>query len=156
MIQVSGIKEIREVLQSWPLEVQHKAMQSVYAESAVPLLNAAHYLAPVGRTGNLADSIGIEKPSIKRVSEVGEIRVGPRRSGRYRGFHAHLNEYGTKERTRKNGGSTGIMPKKPFMKPAFDQTNGTLLRKVDEILSRKMVGVMRRKIKASGGTWSPV
>ena len=158
MIQVQGIKEINDVLNAWPLELQHKALQAVHAEAAIPLVNMAHLLAPVGKgenaTGNLAASIGVEKPSVQRAGEVGQVIVGPRRKNGYKGFAAHLVEYGTKQRTRKNGGSTGVMPKHPFMKPAFDSTNTQLFNKVDEILSRKMVSVMKRKIKSNGGTWS--
>lgn len=154
MIQVRGIKEINEVFLAWPLEVQHKAMQATNAEAAIPLVNMAHFLAPVGKTGNLAESIGIEKPSQNKVNEVGQIIVGPRRKGKYKGFAAHLVEYGTKKRANKNGANRGVMPKKPFMEPAYRATNEQLFRNIDTILSKRMVSVMKRKIKANGGAWS--
>jgi len=156
MIQVKGIKEINDVFRGWTNELQHKTLQAVHAEAAVPLVNMAHLLAPVGKTGNLADSIGVEKPSVAKANMVGEVTVGPRRSSRYKGFAAHLVEYGTRQRKTRSGANRGSMPRHPFMKPAFDATNGQLFNKIDEILGRKMVAVMKRNLKANGGTWLKV
>lgn len=148
MIRIQGINEIKAVLAALPLDVRHPIMQATHAEAAIPLIHKAHRLAPVGRTGNLAESIGVEKPSLKRAGEVGEVRVGPKRP---KGSHAHLVEYGTKDR-----GRTGVMPKEPFMEPAFEAEKNDVFRNIDEILGRRMIGTMRRKIKSGGGTWLQV
>lgn len=151
MIQVKGLKEIQNFVNGLPRELNHKVMQSVNAEAAIPLINKIHLLAPVGKTGNLAESIGVEKPSIKRANEIGVVHVGPRRTSAKRGHHAHLVEYGTKDR-----GATGIMPKKPFVAPAFEQMKGNLHDNINNILGKKVVSFAKRKIKSNGGTWSQV
>lgn len=147
MIQVQGLRELQAALAALPLEFNHKALQAAHAEAAIPLVNEAHLLAPVGKTGNLADSIGVEKPSLKRVNEIGQVNVGPRR-GRYKGNHAHLVEYGTGDR-----GRTGVMPAHPFMKPAFEKEKDDVFKNINEILGRKVVSAMKRKIKSTGGVF---
>ena len=69
-MMIQGLKEIRAVLEGLPKELNHKLLQSVHAEAAIPLVNKAHLLAPVDE-GILADSIGIEKPNINKTSELG-------------------------------------------------------------------------------------
>lgn len=135
-----GIDKVRNFVRGLPLELNHKLMQATNAEAAVPLVHKIHLLAPVGKTGNLADSIGIEKPSVKRATEIGIVHVGPRRTSKYRGYHAHLVEYGTGDR-----GRTGVMPKQPFVKPAFDQMQPTLLSNINNILGKKVKSFAKRK-----------
>jgi HK97 gp10 family phage protein len=148
MIAVQGLQEIKDFVNGLPKELNHKVMQTVNAEAAQPMVARIHLLAPVGKTGNLADSIGVEKPNIKRTTEIGMVHVGPRRSSKHRGHHAHLVEYGTKDR-----GRTGIMPKTPFVKPSFDQMSGSILNNINNILGRRVVQFAKRKIKSTGGTW---
>jgi HK97 gp10 family phage protein len=156
MIAVQGLQEIKDFVNGLPKELSHKVMQTVNAEAAQPMVARIHLLAPVGKTGNLADSIGVEKPNIKRTTEIGMVHVGPRRSSKHRGFHAHLVEYGTKDRVTKDGVRTGVMPKQPFIKPAFDQMSGSVLNNINNILGRRVVQFAKRKIKATGGTWLKV
>lgn len=153
-MMIQGFKEIRAVLDGLPKELNHKLLQSVHAEAAIPLVNKAHLLAPVDE-GILADSIGVDKPNIKKVNEIGLIMVGPRR-GKFKAYHAHLVEYGTVERYNKSGASRGVMPKKPFMEPAYESEKGTLFNRIDQILGAKITAFMRRKIKSTGGTWLKV
>lgn len=153
-MMIQGLKEIRAVLEGLPREVNHKLLQSVHAEAAIPLVNKAHLLAPVDE-GILADSIGVEKPNIKKVNEIGLVQVGPRRE-KFRAYHAHLVEYGTVERYNKEGASRGVMPKKPFMKPAFESEKGTIFNRIDQILGARITAFMKRKIKSTGGTWLKV
>jgi len=150
-LEIKGLKEIKDFVNGLPAELNHKVMQTVNAEAAIPLVHKIHLLAPVGKTGNLADSIGVEKPSIKRANEIGVVNVGPQRTGSKRGHHAHLVEYGTRDR-----GKTGIMPKKPFVKPAFDQMKENLHDNINNILGKKVMAFAKRKIKNNGGSWSQV
>lgn len=149
MIKVQGLDEIKKVLNGLPDQFRHKVLQASNAEAAAPLVERAHLLAPVGRTGHLAESIGVVKPTLAKAGEVGLVQVGPRRKGGYKGYHAHLVEYGTKDR-----GRTGIMPKKPFMEPAFNQTKDILFKRIDDIQGKKLMQFMKRTIKSTGGTWS--
>jgi len=76
-------------------------------------------------TGNLRKSIGF----INRASRgkyPSTRLIGARVYGNYKGFHAHLLEFGTAKRdykskqTRKTH-DTGSGPAKPFMRPAYDE-----------------------------------
>jgi HK97 gp10 family phage protein len=154
--KITGLKEIDAVLKGLPLQVQDKILQAAGAAAAFPLVAAAHRLAPVGRTGRLADSIGVQKSGFNMAGstrrEVGAIGVGPRR-GQFKGNHGHLPEYGTKKRhsKSKNGRSInrGVMPKKPFMEPAFEQTKDQVLGIYNQQVGRVLYNFMKRTIKNS-------
>ena len=143
-ISISGVKEIDTVLKGMPLQLSEKVLMQAHSDAAFPLVAAAHFLAPVGKTGNLAESIGIEKVGIRRGGEIGSVQVGPRRRGGYKGFHGHLIEYG---KTNRNGTKT---VGKPFMKPAFDQTKGQVEGNIAENLGRRLNAFIKRTIKNNG------
>lgn len=56
------------------------------------------------RSGNLSESIGVYKDNkaIARKDKRFGLFTGPRIFGSYKGYHGHLVEFGTKERTRKS------------------------------------------------------
>lgn len=115
--------------------------------AAKPLVEKEKLLAPEGPTGNLVDSIGAVRTSINKANALGEVRVGPRRKGGYKGFAGHLVEYGTKRRTNKRGANRGIMPKDPFAKPAFDATKGQIESIITQSVGKVMIRTMKRYLK---------
>lgn len=140
-ISVTGVKEIDAVLKGLPLQFQDRVLKAAHADAAKPLITAAQGLAPVGKTGNLKRSIGVERISLKKTNEVGLVRVGPRRRGGYKGFHAHLIEFG---KTNRDGSKTNP---KPFMEPAFQQTKGTVENNIKDSLIKKLDQFIRRTLK---------
>ena len=147
-VYITGPKEIDTVLRMLPKEVNHRVIQNANADSAQILVRHAQSLAPV-RSGNLEASIGIIKPNLKNVNEPGEILAGPRRrKGRYKGFHAHLIEYG--KRNRNNKGRTRPQP---FMKPAFESTKNILFNNINQNIGKRVIAVMRKYIRNSGGAF---
>jgi HK97 gp10 family phage protein len=147
MISITGDKNIDAILWNLPPALSHKALGSVHYNAAKPLVEKEKLLAPEGPTGNLVDSIGAYRMSFKNATAVGEVRVGPRRRGGYKGFAGHLVEFGTDGRYNKNGAYRGEMPATPFAKPAFDQTKGQVERLIVTDMSRIVLGVMKRKYK---------
>jgi hypothetical protein len=151
-VTVYGLKEIQQAIKNLPLALEHSTLQSGYSKAAKPLVDREKLLAPEGPTGNLVDSIGIVKTNLKKANEVGEIKVGPRR-GRYKGFHAHMVEYGTKKRVLKGRGKyragtdRGIMPKKPFAAPAFRLTKGIVEKGIAGEIGKSMIRTMKRYLK---------
>jgi HK97 gp10 family phage protein len=141
---VTGANEIDQVLRSLGPALSHPILQKAHERAATPLVNAAHLLAPVGRTGNLADSIGVTKPSLKRVNVSGEINVGPRRGGMHKGYHAHLVEYG---KTNRDGSRS---KPKPFMEPAFERTKDDVLGKINQEIGIVVYTTMKRYIRNHG------
>jgi len=141
MISVTGYKEIDLVLRSLPKELSDKVLKQAHSDAAIPLVNAAHFLAPVGKTGNLADSIGVEKIGIARGGSIGQVNVGPRRKGGFKGFHGHLIEYG---KTNRDGSQS---KPHPFMAPAFEQTKSEVEKRIADNIGRRVLNLMRRIIR---------
>jgi HK97 gp10 family phage protein len=147
MISVTGVKEIDKVLRELPKQMTHQILGAAHASAAKPLVERSKLLAPEGPTGNLVDSLGIIKPNVKKANRIGEIIVGPRRKGRYKGFAGHLVEYGTRKRRTKKGANRGVMKAKPFMMPAFNQTKGIVEKQIATEIGKVMVRTMRRYLK---------
>ena len=149
MIRLTGAKEIDQVLRGLPLQLTDKVLQNSFSDAAKPLVEAAKSLAPKGITGNLVESIGVTKEPAKTLVNraVGQIQVGPRRKGKYKGFAGHLMEYGTTIRETKKGANRGMVTPHKFMGPAFDQTNGQVESKINDSIGRKLSAFMKRTIK---------
>jgi hypothetical protein len=151
-MKVTGAKEIDAVLKKMPKLLTHKVLQTAHAAAGKHTVNAAKLLAPEGPTGRLIDSIGVVKASIGRANSLGEISLGPRR-GRYKGFAAHLVEYGTRRRKLlgrgkyKRGTNRGIMPRRPFMEPAWNRTQGIVKGSINDEVGRVLYNFMRKTIK---------
>lgn len=148
-IRVTGQEEIDRVLRGLPKQVNHKVLQAAHASAAKVLVDAEKLSAPEGPTGNLVDSIGVIKVPFSKAGEVGEVQVGPRR-GRYKGYAAHLVEYGTRARKNKAGAYRGVMKKKPFARPSWDRTKGKVLNGINQHLGKHLYNYMRRTIKKYG------
>ncbi len=152
-ISVTGNKEIDKVLKELPLAISHKAMGSVNFAAAKIVVDKEKLLAPEGPTGNLVDSIGATRTSLKKVNEIGEVKVGPRRKRPFKGFAGHLVEYGTTKRETKGkksvaaGANRGRMTKHPFAKPTFDQTKGQVEGFIAKNTEQILVKTMKRYLK---------
>ena len=146
-VQITGFKEIDNVLRMLPKEMNHRVLQNANTDAAQVLVRHAQSLAPV-RSGALEKSIGVVKPTLKNVGEVGEVIAGARRKGIYRGYHAHLIEYG-----KRNRGNNGRTTPKPFMKPAFDAQKNVMFNRINEYIGKRVVLVMRKYIRGTGSSW---
>jgi len=156
-LNITGIKEIDDCLKQMPIKLTDKVLQNAGAKAAKPLVTREQLSAPEGPTGNLVDSIGVVKGSFNQIGrgqrEVGVVTVGPRRRGRYKGFHAHFVEYGTKRRETKGkgkykaGADRGVMPKKPFVEPAFNATKGQILNLYKQEVAKSLYSTMKRTLK---------
>lgn len=146
-MSVTGVREIDAVLRGLPLQLSHQILGQAHAAAAKPLIEREKLLAPEGPTGNLIDSIGAIKTPIKKATAVGEVTVGPRRTRQYRGHHGHLVEFGTRPRKTRKGVYRGVMQKKPFAAPAFQQTQPVVIKNISTELARKLHSFMRRTIK---------
>ena len=147
-----GAKEVERTILSLSHLFTHKELQDVHAIAAKPLIEAEKLLAPEGPNGFLVDSIGSVREPMGTAQESGQLSVGPRR-GRYKGHHAHLVEYGTKKRATLGNGkyragtNRGVMPAKPFAKPAWDKTQGQVRQRIADQLSKRVIGTMRSNLK---------
>jgi HK97 gp10 family phage protein len=151
-VSITGINEIDQAVKNLPLAFQHSTQQAAHVAAAKPLVERMKLLAPEGPTGNLVDSVGIVRMNMSRATNVGEIQVGPRR-GRFKGGHGHLNEFGTKPRRLrgrgkyKAGTERGVMPKHPFVQPAFSQTKGEVEKAIAVNVGKSVVRLIKRYVK---------
>jgi hypothetical protein len=152
-VRIIGQKSIDRVLKGMPKQLTHRVLQTAHAAAGKHTVNAAKLLAPEGPTGRLIDSIGVIKTPIGRANSLGEIHIGPRR-GRYKGFAAHLVEYGTVNRKLKGRGKyrrgtkRGRMKAKPFMDPAWRRTRDKVTGSINQEVGRVLINFMRRTIKS--------
>lgn len=155
MVVVTGFKEVDELLKRLPKELNHKVVGSAIFQSTKPLVSSAKARVK-NKTGNLKESIGAVRQSIKRATEIGEVRVGPRIGGRYKGYHGHLVEYGAKDRPPggwyarfANAHNTTSKPH-PFLKPAFEATKGEVMGQINNNIAISLRNSMRRLLKKQG------
>lgn len=146
-MSITGVREIDAVLREMPRQLTHQVLSAAHAAAAKPLINRAKLLAPEGPTGQLIDSIGAVKTSVKRANVIGEVTVGPRRSRRHKGHHGHLIEFGFRTRARSGRGKKTFVPGRPFMKPAFSATQPVVVEGIRVEIGKKLHATMRRHIK---------
>lgn len=149
MTQLKGEKELRSCLNGLGRLISDPLMQKTNAKAAEPLVHELHKRAPVGETGNLADAMGIVKMGKKNKGELGAIQVGARRKGGFKGFAAHLHEFGTKKRRVKKrhpifGYDRGKMPKNPIVEPAWEAKKDEVLGRVTKELSSEVTKYLKR------------
>ena len=148
-LSLTGVREIDAYLKGLPLVFQDKIMVQAHKEAAEPLVRAAQAFVKV-KTRNLERSIGavgLGSFSMKRTDQIGVVTVGPRRKGGFKGFHGHLVEFGTKPRYTKTGKYTGVMPKLPFMEPAFKATAKIVEGRIADSLGRKITAFTKKILK---------
>lgn len=145
-ITLTGKKELDILLKQLPKEITaNDALGKAHLQAAKILVEKEKLTAPEGPTGNLVDSIGATRTSVKKQTRLGQVIVGPRRKGRYKGFAGHLVEYGTKRRkTKKTKANRGVMPKHPFAAPSFEATRTPMKEAIRVNLSKIVVKALIR------------
>lgn len=172
--ELTGFSELEAKLKELPNNIARNATVRAMKRAGDLMAQEQRRLAPVGPTGNLRDSIRISARSRNltglaeysqtlssggshrdAASAMREARSGGP-SGGTRIFlligaaapHAHLVEFGTVQRFHESGKSTGTMPMKPFIRPAFDAKKQEVLLAIAseiEIEIRKTSARLARK-----------
>jgi HK97 gp10 family phage protein len=130
-IQFEGIEELGEVLAGLPGRFGDQVVDKILRKAAQPMLRRAKELSSnADVTGDTTKSIGI---IANRKNN--SIKLGPRRGNGFKGYHAHLLEYGTAPHIIKAKAADGLLvwaggaarevqhpgiAAQPFMRPAFD------------------------------------
>lgn len=150
MIQLKGDKKLKDSLSGLDNKLSDSLLRKANKKAVVPLVNEIHKRAPVGLTGDLADSIGtVDAPKENR--QLGAIQAGARRKGGHKGFAAHLNEFGTKRRRVKKrhpvfGFDRGKMPAKPFIEPSWENKKDEVLGKITKELEMQVTNYFKRTV----------
>ncbi len=126
-VDIDQIRILEGFFKSLEATDQRKIFLTGFRRGARPMVKAAKAGAPKGKTGNLEHSIGT-----MGVPREVAIMVGARKGGgRYKGWHGHLLEHGTRKRFRKSGGATGRVIGKKFFERAWDQTQEKMYSETD-------------------------
>lgn len=147
-LSFTGDKAIDNILRNLPQAVSHPVLSAAHAKAAAPLVEREKLLAPEGPTGNLIDSIGLVRVSLKRAGDVGEVLVGPRTGGRNRGGHAILVSKGTRRRTNRRGANRGVMPSNPYIEKAFGQEVNRVKGLIGQEVAKSLLRTMKRYNRA--------
>jgi HK97 gp10 family phage protein len=129
---VEGMKELDAALAELPKATGKNVLRRVARKSIGIVVEAARPLVPVDN-GKLKRSLSVSTKLSKRQSSLArrELAEGKASVTVYAGVgaypHAHLVEFGTKERFHKSGKSVGRMKPQPFMRPAWDSTKMRVL-----------------------------
>jgi hypothetical protein len=104
------------------------------------------------KTGNLRNSIGFIERDNRGKGRAFRL-IGARVYGPYKGFHAHLIEEGTADRTpsrKKKTSASGakygknIGPAKPFMRPAFESGKNLYIQAMNKLVTTHLADKVKR------------
>lgn len=137
-MKVEGLKELDEALKGLPAATGKNVMRRVGRKALGLVIAAAMPLAPVQKGpggGKLRRSLAVSTKLSRRQAALARREAaveGKASITVYAGAsalpHAHLNEFGTKDRYQKTTGKfVGRMKAKPFMRPAWDSKKGAVL-----------------------------
>ena len=144
-VEIEGDKELIRKLNRMSQGFRSKALLHAVTQGGEIVKREASARAPVnkkGRGGALRDSITVVK--LKETSKLAKVGVSWRKGkGRKDAFYGLFVEKGTKPRSKKDGASTGTMPSRPFLIPAYDSKRTEVARQIKIELSR----LLRRPVK---------
>jgi len=133
-VRVSGEEVVARRLRDLPNKLVRKYVRAAYSRGATILAKDAKRRVPV-KTGDLKRSITrkIRVNQKKHYALVGaDYSIAP---------HQHLVEFGSAERQRSSGGSTGASPPRPFLRPALENKK----REIARLIIRHLIGGLRRE-----------
>jgi len=140
--KVEGAKDIIISLEKYKDKIRPE-IQKALDKGAQIIADEAKRIAPLGPTGNLKKGIYAKEMPYKKYSpSVAIVTVD-----RHIAPHSHLVEFGTGVRIGKKGKagyigkSFGIMPARPFLRPAFDSKKSEVERFVKNYLKNELIKV---------------
>jgi HK97 gp10 family phage protein len=147
-MELLGARELERTFKTLGDRVQRKVLRKAVNAAGTPVVKAARSKAP-SESNTLKKSMGKKIKTYKATGTVAAI-IGPRTDvqGEHNGqvripkFYAHLVEGGHIDA---NGNH---VPGQPFLRPAFDETQGQALGVMKEKLAD---GVAKEAKKAAGG-----
>lgn len=145
--KVIGLSESRSALKQLGPAVEKKVLNIALMTGAREIVRAIQAQAQAPRRLKAAAAAKTATRAAPRNDIIpGDVYTG------FRSPHhrlAHLIEFGTRPRIQKKTGRyTGVMPAKPFVRPAVDQSKDTAERKVRDAIGR---GVEREATRLGAG-----
>ncbi|MBH8569359.1 HK97 gp10 family phage protein [Microvirga sp. STS02] len=140
---IKGIEELSQVLNGLSGKFGDQKVNEILRKAAAPMVREAKRLSSnADVTGETTKSIGIVANRSNN-----SITVGPRRGNGFKGYHAHLLEYGTAPHIIKAKAAGGLLrwaggaapqvqhpgsAAQPFMRPAFDATGTGMVESIKD------------------------
>lgn len=144
-MKIEGAGSIERALGELPRGTAKGVMRRSMKKSLKPVAQAAQALSPftIAVTSKLTARQSREARNDRGRSKV-VLYVGPVQPTGEDAPHAHLYEFGTGPRVQaKTGRSTGAMPARPFMRPAWDMAKPVIL----EILRREVWAEIEKAVE---------
>jgi HK97 gp10 family phage protein len=153
-MRITGVEELKKALESLPAATRKNVLKRALVQASVDVVARAKELAPYDEARkeghHLRDSISasfaLEKRQRAFVKQHGSSRdvalafIGvsySSTSDRY-APHAHLIEFGTGPRQHKSGKSTGQVVARPFLRPAWDEKQKTVIERFAPLLAKEI------------------
>jgi len=124
-IEIKGMNELQRNIDRLAKRLSYKIVGNILLEGARTVVSIAK-MKVKKVSGTLRDAIIAKLLPEKGGYSPTAIATVDRRKAP----HGHLVEYGSVPRYHKSGKYVGIMPKKPFLRPAWDETKFSVLTKV--------------------------
>lgn len=151
--EVQGLKELQSQLRQVPERIKRNELYRILRNVTGPVENAmraevtaiemAAQAAGRDTTGNLYDAIGSIRGKSK---EYLNLQVAPRARGKYKGWHAHLVNFGTKSRRTKRGFNRGAARENNFAQRAFDKTINQVRPNFEAQVAKSTERLMKQNI----------
>lgn len=138
-VEIEGDEELIQKLNKMSKGFRSKALLHAVTQGGRIVEREAKARAPVrktGRGGRLRDSITTVK--LKETNKLAKVGVSWRKgkASRTAAFYGIMVEKGTKPRSRKDGATTGTMPSRSFLIPAYHSKRDQVSRQIKVELSR--------------------
>lgn len=153
-MEVEGLKALQSQLKQVPERIKRNELYRILRNVTGPVEKAmrdevtkiemAAQAAGRETTGNLYDAIGRIRGKSK---EYLNIQVAPRVKGNYKGYHAHLVNFGTKVRKTRKGYNRGAARENNFAQRAFDRTLNMVRPEFEAQVAKSTERLLKKEIK---------
>jgi HK97 gp10 family phage protein len=138
-VRIHGLAELKANLERLPVELGRQALRRALRAAAAPIRARARELAPRD-TGKLADAIVVRDDRKTPLAASVVVTVASE------GFYAHMLEFGTAPHVvggRAPGARHPGTAPRPFLRPAFDETQEAALAEFVKRLERDLETIAR-------------
>ena len=156
-IKLFGIKELDRFFEEMKRADQKRLILAAFRIGAKPLISTSRRLLRSkmktrSNTRNLEKSIGFVPGRASGKSVFITAKVGARKFGNFRGYHGHLMDAGTGNRTTKAGLNRGRMAPNRFFTDAFNQTENQMVAESQKNIILAMEKLITKKLKKQRST----
>lgn len=152
-LEIEGMKELISQLKQVPEKIKKNELYRILRNVTGPVEDAMkHEVAQIqekafseGRptTGNLYDAIGRIRG---KSQEFINVQVAPRAKRGFKGGHAHLVNFGTKNRATKKGWNRGAARANNFSERAYNKTRAAVTKEMEKQVAKSTERLIQRNI----------